>query len=142
MVSFAVFACIAAARTANAQWARQTTFDVGAIRLTRDDFADTDGVNVAGLWSRWNERVSLIASGAVTHISDGRSTGLALASASYTVPLHRVRLEAGSTATILGTSDQRASSSWLGFGRAHVLARGRGAWLGVGGGAVHLETGN
>jgi hypothetical protein len=58
------------------------------------------------------------------------------------VPVHRVRLEAGSTATILGTSDQRASSSWLGFGRAHVLGQGRGAWLGAGGGTVHLETDN
>ena len=86
--------------------------------------------------------MSLIASGALTHIADGRSTGLALASASYTVPVHRVRLEAGSTATILGTSDQRASSSWLGFGRAHVLGQGRGAWLGAGGGTVHLETEN
>ena len=128
------------AGTANAQWARQTTFDVGAIRLTRDDFADTDGVNVAGLWSRWSERVSLTASGAATRISDGRSTGIAIGSASYLVPIQRFRLEAGGTGTILGTSDLAPTSSWLGFARAHVLGPGRGAWLGGGGGTVRLET--
>ena len=94
-MSFAVLACVVCAGTANAQWARQTTFDVGATRLTRDDFADTDGVSVAGLWSRWSERVSLVASGAATRVSDGRSTGIALGSASYTVPIHRLRLEGG-----------------------------------------------
>jgi hypothetical protein len=91
------------------------------------------------LWSRWSERVSLVASGAATRISDGRSTGIALGSASYTVPIRRLRLEGGATGTILGTSDLRPSSSWLGFGRAHVLGRGWGAWLGAGGGSVHLE---
>jgi hypothetical protein len=127
------------AGTANAQWARQTTFDVGAIRLTRDDFADTDGVNVAGLWSRWSERVSLTASGAATRISDGRSTGIAIGSASYLVPIRRFRMEAGGTATILGTSEQAPTSSWLGFGRAHVLGLRKGAWIGGGGGTVRLE---
>ena len=127
------------ARAANAQWARQTTFDVGAIRLTRDDFADTDGVNIAALWSRWNERVSLIASGAATRASDGRSTGIALGSASYAVPLRRVRLEAGGTATVLGTSDLQPSSSWLGFSRAHVVGETGGVWVGGGGGRVRTE---
>ena len=131
---------MSSAGTANAQWARQTTFDVGAIRLTRDDFADTGGLNVAGLWSRWSERVSLVASGAATHISDGRSTAIALGSGSYTVPVRRVRFEAGATGTVLGTSGLRPASSWLGFARAHVLGQGRGAWLGAGGGTVHLET--
>jgi len=138
-VSFAVFACCTCAGTANAQWARQTTFDVGATRLTRDDFADTDGVSVAGLWSRWSERVSVVASGAATRVSDGRSTGIALGSASYAVPIDRVRLEGGATGTILGTSNLGPSSSIIGFGRAHLVARGRGAWLGGGGGTVHLE---
>ena len=138
-MSFAVLACLASAGTANAQWARQTTFDVGATRLTRDDFADTDGVSVAGLWSRWSERVSLVASGAATRVSDGRSTGIALGSASYTVPIDRVRLEGGGTGTILGTSNLGPSSSVLGFGRAHVRGTGRGVWVGGGGGTVHLE---
>jgi hypothetical protein len=138
-VSFAVFACLVCAGTANAQWARQTTFDVGATRLTRDDFADTDGVSVAGLWSRWNERVSLVASGAATRVTDGRSTGIALGSASYAVPIDRARVEGGATATILGTSDLGPSSSVMGFGRAHLLGTGRGAWIGGGGGTVHLE---
>jgi hypothetical protein len=136
---FAVLACFGCARAANAQWARQTSFDVGAIRLTRDDFADTDGVNVAGLWSRWSERVSMVASGAATRISDGRSTGIVIGSASYSAPIRRVRLEAGSTATILGTSDQGPTSSWLGFGRAHLLGDRQGAWIGGGGGGVHVE---
>ena len=138
-MSFAVLAAAAPPGTANAQWARQTTFDVGAIRLTRDDFADTDGVNVAALWSRWSERVSLVASGAATRITDGRATGIALGSASYLVPLRRLRFEAGATGTILGTSDQGPASSWLGFGRAHLLGSNRGAWIGGGGGSVHLE---
>ena len=138
-MSFAVLACLVCAGTANAQWARQTTFDVGATRLTRDDFADTDGVSVAGLWSRWSERVSLVASGAATRVSDGRSTGIALGSASYTVPIHRLRLEGGATGTILGTSDLGPSSSAMGFGRAHVVGTGRGVWVGGGGGSVHLE---
>ena len=138
-MSFAVFACLTCVRTANAQWARQTTFDVGATRLTRDDFADTDGVSVAGLWSRWSERVSLVASGAATRVSDGRSTGIALGSASYAVPIDRVRLEGGATGTILGTSDLGPSSSVMGFGRAHLLGTGRGVWAGGGGGKVHLE---
>jgi hypothetical protein len=139
-MSFAVFACITGAGTANAQWARQTTFDVGAIRLTRDDFADTDGVNVAGLWSRWNERVSLVASGAATRISDGRSTGIALGSASYMVPLRRFRIEGGATATVLGTTDLSPSSSAVAFGRVHLLGENWGAWAGGGGGNVHLEA--
>ena len=136
-MSFAVLALLSCARTATSQWAQQTSFDVGAIRLTRDDFADTDGVTAAALWSRWSDRVSLIGSGAATRISDGRSTGIAVGSASYAVPLHRFRFEAGGTGTILGTSDQKASSSWLGFGRAHVLGSRLGAWLGGGGGQVH-----
>src|SRR5688500_6542131 len=140
MVSFAVFACIAAAKTANAQWARQTTLDVGAIRLARDDFADTDGVNVAALWSRWSERVSVIASGAATRITDGRSTGIAVGSASYSVPMRSFRFETGGTATILGTSRQGPASSWLGFGRAHLLGTSRGLWVSGGGGGVHLES--
>src|SRR5215207_3530135 len=123
---FAVSACLALAEAANAQWARQTSFDVGAIRLTRDDFADTDGVNVAALWSRWNDRVSLIASGAATRATDSRSTGIALGSASYLVPVRAVRLEAGATGTVLGTSDLSPASSVLGFGRAHMLGNGTG----------------
>jgi hypothetical protein len=91
------------------------------------------------LWSRWSERVSLVASGAATRISDGRSTGIALGSASYLVPIQRVRLEGGATGTVLGTSDLRPSSSYVGFGRAHLLGRDWGAWLGAGGGSVHLE---
>ena len=139
-MSFAVFACLAAAKTANAQWARQTTFDVGATRLTRDDFADTDGVHVAALWSRWSDRVSLVASGAATRIADGRSTGIAVGSASYTVPARLLRFETGGTATILGTSNQGPSSSWLGFGRVHLVGNRRGVWVGAGGGGVHLES--
>ena len=138
-MSFAVLAAFGSPGTANAQWARQTTFDVGATRLTRDDFADTDGVNVAALWSRWNERVSLVASGAATRVTDGRATGIVLGSASYLVPLDRLRFEAGATGTILGTSDQGPASSWLGFGRAHLLGDNKGAWVGGGGGTVHLE---
>ena len=110
-MSFAVFACVTGAGTANAQWARQTTIDVGATRLTRDDFTDTDGLSVAGLWSRWNDRVSLVLSGAATRVSDSRSTGIALGSASYSVPLNRIRLEAGGTGTILGTTDLTPASS-------------------------------
>jgi len=136
-VSCAVLALLSYAGAANAQWARQTSFDVGAIRLTRDDFADTDGVTAAALWNRWSDRVSLIGSGAATRISDGRSTGIAVGSASYAVPLHQFRLEVGGTGTVLGTSDERASSSWLGFGRAHVVTPRLGAWLGGGGGEVH-----
>jgi hypothetical protein len=139
-VSFAVFAALVAAGTANAQWARQTTFDVGAIRLTRDDFADTDGITAAALWSRWSDRISLIGSGAATHISDGRSTGVALGSASYAVPIRQARVEAGGTATVLGTSNQGPASSWLGFARGHWLGQGRGAWLGVSGGDVHVDA--
>jgi hypothetical protein len=93
-------------------------------------------VTAAALWSRWSERVSLIGSGAATRISDGRSTGIAVGSASYTVPLHQFRFEAGATGTILGTSNQKASSSWVGFGRAHYLGPRVGAWLGGGGGEV------
>ena len=138
-MSFAVLAAFGSPRAANAQWAQQTTFDVGAIRLTRDDFADTDGVNVAGLWSRWSDRISLVASGAATRITDGRATGIVLGSASYLVPLHRLRFEGGATANILGTSNQGPSSSWLGFGRAHILGDNMGAWVGGGGGSVHLD---
>ena len=138
-MSFAVFACCVGAGTANAQWARQTTFDVGGIRLTRDDFADTGGITAAALWSRWSDRVSLIGSGAAAHIADGRSTGVALGSASYSVPIRRARIETGGTATILGTSDQGPASSWLGFGRAHWLGRGWGTWLGGGGGNVRVD---
>jgi len=136
---FAVFAYFTCARAANAQWARQTTLDVGATHLTRDDFADTGGGTVAGLWSRWSERVSLVASGAATRVSDGQSTGIALGSASYTVPVNRVRLEGGGTGTILGTTDYAPSSSWMAFGRAHLLGAGWGAWLGGSGGNVHVE---
>ncbi|MDF2771811.1 MAG: hypothetical protein K0S86_1305 [Geminicoccaceae bacterium] len=136
---FAVLACFGIAGAANAQWARQTTFDVGAIRLTRDDFADTDGVNVAALWSRWNERISVIASGAATRASDGRSTGIALGSASYAVPLRRLRFELGGTGTVLGTSNLQPSSSWQGFGRAHWLGDAVGVWAGGGGGRVRTE---
>ena len=139
-MSFAVLACLGTAGAANAQWARQTTFDVGAIRLTRDDFADTDGVNVAALWSRWNERISMVASGAATRASDGRSTGIAVGSASYAVPLRVLRFEAGGTGTVLGTSDLEPSSSWLGFGRAHLLRPTRGVWVGAGGGRVRTEN--
>jgi hypothetical protein len=138
-VSFAVLACIAGARTANAQWARQTTFDVGGIRLTRDDFADTGGIAAAALWSRWNDRVSLTGSGAATHIADGRSTGVILGSASYSVPIRRARIETGGTATVLGTSNQAPASSVLGLGRAHWLGRAWGTWLGAGGGKVRLD---
>jgi hypothetical protein len=99
-------------------------------------------VNVAGLWSRWNERVSLTGSGAATRISDGRSTGIAIGSASYLVPIRQFRFEAGSTGTILGTSHEGPTSSWLGFARAHVLGRQRGAWLGGGGGDVRVEGAN
>ena len=136
---FAVLACFTCARAANAQWGRQTTLDVGATHLTRDDFADTDGVTVAGLWSRWSERISLVGSGAATRVSDGRSTGIALGSASYSVPVKRLRLEAGGTGTILGTTDFAPSSSWMAFGRAHLLGTGWGAWAGGSGGNVHLE---
>jgi len=136
---FAVLACLTCAGAANAQWARQTTLDVGATHLTRDDFADTDGVTVAGLWSRWSERISLVGSGAATRVSDGRSTGIALGSASYAVPVNRIRLEAGGTGTILGTTDLAPSSSWMAFGRAHLLGTAWGAWAGGSGGNVHLE---
>jgi hypothetical protein len=139
-VSVAVLAGLSSARTANAQWARQTSFDVGAIRLTRDDFADTDGVTAAVLWNRWSDRVSLIGSGAATRISDGRSTGIAVGSVSYAVPLHQFRFEAGGTGTILGTSEQKASSSWLGFGRAHVVSPRIGGWLGIGAGEVRHSS--
>ena len=91
------------------------------------------------MWSRWNERVSFVASGAATRVSDGRSTGIALGSASYAVPVDRLRLEGGATGTILGTSDLGPTSSVMGFGRAHLVSRGRGAWVGGGGGTVHLE---
>jgi hypothetical protein len=138
-VSFAVFACVTGAGTANAQWARQTTFDVGGIRLTRDDFADTGGIAAAALWSRWNDRVSLTGSGAATHIADGRSTGVILGSASYNVPIRRARIEAGGTATMLGTSNQPPASSVLGVGRAHWLGRSWGTWLGAGGGKVRVD---
>lgn len=142
MVAFAVLASLSCARTATAQWAQQTSFDVGAIRLTRDDFADTDGVTAAALWSRWSDRVSLIGTGAATRISDGRSTGIALASASYAVPIRQFRFEAGGTGTILGTSDEKASSSWLGFGRAHVVGPRLGAWVGGGAGEVYYSGEN
>ena len=138
-MSFAVFACVTGAGTANAQWARQTTFDVGGIRLTRDDFADTGGIAAAALWSRWNDRVSLTGSGAATHIADGRSTGVILGSASYSVPIRRARIETGGTATILGTSNQAPASSVLGVGRAHWLGRAWGTWLGAGGGKVRVD---
>ena len=96
-------------------------------------------MNVAGLWSRWNDRVTLVASGAGTLVSDGRSTGIALGSASYLVPIHRVRIEGGATATALGTSDLAPSSSLVAFGRAHLLGQSWGLWAGGGGGSVHLE---
>jgi hypothetical protein len=136
---FAALACFTCAGAANAQWARQTTLDVGATHLTRDDFADTDGVTVAGLWSRWSERVSLVGSGAATRVSDGRATGIALGSASYSVPLKRVRLQAGGTGTILGTTDLAPSSSWMAFGRAHLVGTTWGGWAGGSGAKVHLE---
>jgi hypothetical protein len=142
VVSFAVLALLSCARTATSQWARQTSFDVGAIRLTRDDFADTEGVTAAALWSRWSERVSLIGSGAATRISDGRSTGIAVGSASYAVPVRQFRFEAGATGTVLGTSEEKASSSWLGFGRAHYVNPRRGAWVGGGAGQVHVSGEN
>jgi len=53
--------------------------------------------------------------------------------------VNRVRLEAGGTGTILGTTDYASSSSGLAFGRAHLLGAGWGAWLGGSGGTVHLE---
>jgi hypothetical protein len=81
----------------------------------------------------------LVASGAATRVTDGRSTGIALGSASYSVPIDRVRVEGGATATILGTTDLAPSSSWAAFGRAHLLGSGWGAWVGGGGGKVHLE---
>ena len=138
-MSFAVLACVAGAGTANAQWAQQTTFDLGGIRLTRDDFGDTGGIAAAALWSRWSDRVSLIGSGAATHIADGRSTGVVLGSASYSVPIRRARIEAGATGTILGTSNQAPASSVLGIGRAHWLGRAWGTWLGAGGGKVRVD---
>ena len=138
-MSFAVFAYLVDAGTANAQWARQTTIDVGATRLTRDDFSDTGGLSVAGLWSRWNERVSLVVSGAATRVTDSQSTGMALGSASYSVPINRVRVEAGGTGTILGTTDLTPASSVMGFGRAHYLGTGWGTWAGGSGGNVRLE---
>ena len=139
-MSFAVFAGLACAETANAQWARQTTFDVGAMRLTRDDFADTGGITAAALWGRWSDRVSLIGSGAVTRITDGRATGVGLGSASYSVPIRHARIEAGGTGTILGTSNQGPTSSWLGFARAHWLGDRWGTWIGAGGGDVHVSA--
>jgi hypothetical protein len=139
-MSFAVFAGLACAETANAQWARQTTFDVGAMRLTRDDFADTGGITAAALWGRWSDRVSLIGSGAVTRIADGRATGLGLGSASYSVPIRHARIEAGGTGTILGTSNQGPTSSWLGFARAHWLGNRWGTWIGASGGDVHVSA--
>jgi hypothetical protein len=72
-------------------------------------------------------------------VTDGQSTGIALGSASYTVPVNRVRLEAGATGTILGTTDYAPSSSGMAFGRAHLLGPTWGAWLGGSGGNVHLE---
>ena len=72
-------------------------------------------------------------------MSDGQSTGIALGSASYLVPVKRMRLEAGGTGTILGTTDYAPSSTWMVFGRAHLLGPGWGAWLGGSGGNVHLE---
>ena len=81
----------------------------------------------------------MVASGAATRASDGRSPGSALASASYAVPVRRLRLEAATTATLLGTSDLQPSSSWLGFARVHALASSGGAWAGVGGGRVRNE---
>jgi hypothetical protein len=48
-------------------------------------------------------------------------------------------VEGGATGTILGTSNEDPTSSWLGFGRAHVLGNRRGAWLGGGGGNVRVE---
>jgi hypothetical protein len=53
--------------------------------------------------------------------------------------VNRVRLEAGGTGTILGTTDYAPSSSWIAFGRAHLLGAGWGAWVGGSGGNVHLE---
>ena len=136
-----MLAALVPAGAANAQWVRQTTFDVGAIRLTQDDFADTDGVNVAALWGRWSERVSLIASGAATRVSDGRSTGIVLGSGSYIVPLKRLRFEGGLTGTVLGTSDVSPWTSWLGFGRGHVLWRYGGVWVGGGRGDSRSDAG-
>ena len=82
----------------------------------------------------------MIASGAATRASDGRSTGIAVGSASYAVPLGAFRLEAGGTGTILGTSNLEPSSSWLGFGRAHLLRPTGGLWVGGGGGRVRTEN--
>ena len=81
----------------------------------------------------------MVASGAATRVSDGRSTGIALGSASYTVPINRLRLEAGGTGTILGTTDLTPASSWMGFGRAHLLGSGWGTWIGGAGGDVRVE---
>ena len=72
-------------------------------------------------------------------MTDGQSTGIVLGSASYTFPVKRVRLEAGGTGTILGTTDYAPSSSVMALGRAHLLGAGWGAWLGGSGGNVHLE---
>lgn len=81
-----------------------------------------------------------MASAAATRVSDGRATGIAVGSASYSVPIRRLRLEAGGTASILGTSDLRPASSWLGFGRAHLVGRASGIWIGGSAGDVHLES--
>ena len=80
-----------------------------------------------------------MASGAATRVTDGRSTGIALGSASYAIPVDRVRIEGGGTATILGTTDLAPSSAWTAFGRAHLLGSGWGTWVGGGGGRVRLE---
>ncbi len=53
--------------------------------------------------------------------------------------MDRVRLEAGVTGTILGTTDFAPSSSWTAFGRAHLLGVGWGAWVGGSGANVHVE---
>jgi hypothetical protein len=51
----------------------------------------------------------------------------------------RLRLETGATGTVLGTTDYAPSSSWMVFGRAHLLGARWGAWLGGSGGNVHVE---
>jgi hypothetical protein len=50
-----------------------------------------------------------------------------------------MRLEGGTTGTILGTTGVSPSSSWAAFGRAHLLGTGWGAWVGGSGAKVHLE---
>jgi hypothetical protein len=118
LVVFAVLACFTCARTATVGPA--TTLDVGATHLTRDDFADTDGVTVAGLWSRWTS-ASARRERCCTRVSDGRSRHRTRIGV-YAVPLNRMRLEGGATGSSLERR-RRAVVELTAFGRAHLLER-------------------